>query len=67
MECPNKPMIAGGFTDSQSEQMAAKVSCQLQTIIRKRPKLIADLIRALKDQPGHAVLWIVRGVRDGNW
>jgi hypothetical protein len=32
-----------------------------------RPKLFAELIRALKDQPDHAVLWIVREVRDGNW
>ncbi|HYZ73313.1 MAG TPA: helix-turn-helix transcriptional regulator [Chthoniobacterales bacterium] len=47
--------------------MAGKVSSELQTIIRKRPKLFADLIRALKDQPDHAVLRIVREVRDGNW
>ena len=46
--------------------MAGKVSSELQTIIRKRPKLFADLIRALKD-PDHAVLRIVREVRDGNW
>jgi HTH-type transcriptional regulator, competence development regulator len=47
--------------------MAGKVSSELQTIIRKRPQLFADLIRALKDQPDHAVLRIVREVRDGNW
>jgi HTH-type transcriptional regulator, competence development regulator len=47
--------------------MAGKVSCELQTIVRKRPKLFAELIRALKDQPDHAVLRIVREVRDGNW
>jgi transcriptional regulator with XRE-family HTH domain len=47
--------------------MAGKVSSELQTIIRKRPKLFADLIRALKDQPDHAVLRIVREIRDGNW
>ena len=47
--------------------MAGKVSSELQTIIRKRPKLFAELIRALKDQPDHAVLRIVREVRDGNW
>jgi hypothetical protein len=47
--------------------MAGKVSNELQTIIRKRPKLFAELIRALKDQPDHAVLRIVREVRDGNW
>ena len=42
--------------------MAGKVSSELQTIIRKRPKLFADLIRALKDQPDHAVLRIAKGV-----
>jgi transcriptional regulator with XRE-family HTH domain len=47
--------------------MAGKVSSELQTIIRKRPKLFAELIRALKNQPDHAVLRIVREVRDGNW
>jgi hypothetical protein len=47
--------------------MAGNVSSELQTIIRKRPKLFAELIRALKDQPDHAVLRIVREVRDGNW
>jgi transcriptional regulator with XRE-family HTH domain len=47
--------------------MAGKVSSELQTTIRKRPKLFADLIRALKDQPDHAVLRIVREVRDGHW
>ena len=47
--------------------MAGKVSSELQTIIRKRPQLFADLIRALRDQPDHAVLRIVREVRDGNW
>jgi tetratricopeptide (TPR) repeat protein len=31
--------------------MAGKVSSELQTIIRKRPQLFADLISALKDQP----------------
>ena len=47
--------------------MAGKVSSELQTIIRKRPQLFADFIRALKDQPDHAVLRVVREVRDGNW
>jgi HTH-type transcriptional regulator, competence development regulator len=47
--------------------MVGKVSSELQTIIRKRPRLFADLIRALKDQPDHAVLRIVQAVRDGNW
>jgi transcriptional regulator with XRE-family HTH domain len=47
--------------------MAGKVSSDLQETIRRRPELFARLIRELKDQPDHAVLRIVREVRDGNW
>src|SRR5205807_4990061 len=36
--------------------LAGKVSADLQQIIRKRPKLFAQLIRELKNQPDHAVL-----------
>ncbi len=47
--------------------MAGKVSGDLQEIIRKRPKLFAELIRQLKEAPDHAVLRVVREVRDGDW
>jgi transcriptional regulator with XRE-family HTH domain len=47
--------------------LSGKVSSDLQEIIRKRPKLFAQLIRDLKDTPDHAVLRIVREVRDGKW
>lgn len=47
--------------------LAGKVSRELQAIIRRRPKLFADLIRQLKDIPDHAVLRLVREVRDGDW
>ncbi len=47
--------------------MAGKVSSDLLDIIRKRPQLWADLIRQLKEQPDHAILRIVREVRDGDW
>src|SRR5437899_3282949 len=47
--------------------LAGKVSAELQQIIRKRPQLFAQLIRDLKDLPDHAVLRLVREVRDGNW
>jgi HTH-type transcriptional regulator, competence development regulator len=47
--------------------LAGKVSRDLQAIIRKRPKLFAELIRQLKDMPDHAVLRLVREVRDGDW
>ncbi len=47
--------------------MAGKVSSDLQETIRKRPKLFADLIRQLKQAPDHAILRIVREVREGDW
>jgi len=47
--------------------LAGKVSTDLQEVIRKRPELFAALIRELKDMPDHAVLRVVREVRDGNW
>ena len=47
--------------------LAGKVSTDLQEVIRKRPELFAGLIRQLKDMPDHAVLRVVREVRDGEW
>ena len=47
--------------------LAGKVSSDLQEAIRKRPELFAAAIRQLKDMPDHAVLRIVREVRDGDW
>lgn len=47
--------------------MAGKVSSELQAIIRRHPKAFAELIRQLKDAPEHAILRVVREVRDGDW
>jgi transcriptional regulator with XRE-family HTH domain len=47
--------------------LAGKVSSDLQKIILRRPKQFAELIRQLKNAPDHAILKIVREVRDGNW
>lgn len=47
--------------------LAGKVSSDLAEIIRKRPQLFGGLIRELKDLPDHAVLRLVREVRDGDW
>jgi len=47
--------------------LAGKVSGDLQAIIRRRPALMAQMIRELKRLPDHAVLRIVREVRDGDW
>ena len=35
--------------------------------IRLRPQLFADLLRQLRDAPDHAILRLVREVRDGDW
>jgi len=47
--------------------MAGKVSEDLQDVIRRRPKVFAELLRALRAAPNRAVLRVVREVRDGNW
>ena len=47
--------------------LAGKVSSDLQELIRRRPKLFGQLLRELKDMPDHAVLRLVREVRDGEW
>jgi transcriptional regulator with XRE-family HTH domain len=47
--------------------LAGKISGDLRKIILARPKLFADLIRSIKSVPDHAVIKIVREVRDGQW
>ena len=47
--------------------MAGKVSTDLQEIILVRPKLFADMLRRLKQEPDHALLRIVRDIEDGEW
>ncbi len=47
--------------------LAGKVSRDLQEIIRKRPRVFAELLRQLKEAPDHAILRVVREVRDGDW
>ena len=47
--------------------LAGKVSSDLQDVIRKRPEVFAKVIRELKNVPDHAVLEVVRVVRDGDW
>lgn len=47
--------------------LAGKVSSDLQAIIRRHPRAFAELIRQFKDMPEHAILRVVREVRDGEW
>lgn len=47
--------------------MAGKLSTDLRRIILRRPKLFADLLRQLKEVPDHAILRVVREVKDGEW
>lgn len=47
--------------------LAGKISTELQTIILKRPQLFSKIIKELKTLPDHALLSIVREVRDGEW
>jgi transcriptional regulator with XRE-family HTH domain len=47
--------------------MSGKVSTDLLEIIKKRPRLFADLLRELRDAPESAILRVAREVRDGDW
>ena len=47
--------------------LAGKVSSDLKEAIRRRPQLFGELIRGMRDLPDHAVLRLVREVRDGDW
>lgn len=47
--------------------LSGRVSKRLLNIISKRPKLFTEVIEALAEQPDHAVLRLVREVRDGKW
>ena len=47
--------------------LAGKISADLRAVVLARPQLFAELIRSLKSMPDHAVLRIVRDVRDGDW
>ena len=47
--------------------LAGKVSKDLLAVILKRPQLIADLLRQIKEMPDHALLRIVREVKTGDW
>ena len=45
--------------------LAGKVSSDLREIILRRPRLFAELLRQLREAPDHAILRVVREVRDG--
>jgi transcriptional regulator with XRE-family HTH domain len=47
--------------------LAGKVSADLRRAILRRPRLFAELIRELNAMPDHAILRLVREVRDGEW
>ena len=47
--------------------MAGKVSSDLQAIVLSRPQLFGDVLRQLRDAPDHAIVRIVREIRDGGW
>ena len=47
--------------------LAGKVSGDLLEIIRERPALMADLLRALRRAPAKRISEMARQVRDGDW
>ena len=53
---PDVMMLAGG-----------KVSKRFRDVLQKHPEAFAQLIRHLEYQPEHAILRVVREVKDGKW
>lgn len=47
--------------------LAGRISTDVREAIVRRPELFAELIRELNTLPDHAVLRLVREVRDGSW
>lgn len=47
--------------------LGGKLASDLQATILKRPELFAELLRELREYPDHAVLRVVREVKDGRW
>lgn len=47
--------------------IGGKISRDLHSVICRRPKLFASLLRTLRDAPDRAVLRVVREVTDGDW
>lgn len=72
LENPSEEMVlklANLFGENEDVllAMAGKVSTRLQKIILKNPSAFAKLISSLEDCPEHAILRVVREVKDGNW
>ena len=47
--------------------LAGKVSSDLLQIIRERPTVVAELLRAVRAMPAKKVSAISRQIRDGDW
>jgi transcriptional regulator with XRE-family HTH domain len=72
IENPSEEMIlklANVYNENEDTllAMAGKVSSRLQKIIIKNPVAFSNLISSLEDSPEHAILRIIREVKDGNW
>lgn len=72
LELPSEDMVVKiakeyGQNEDMLLAMAGKISSRLQKIILKNPVAFASLISSLEDSPEHAILKVVREVKDGNW
>lgn len=56
-----------GEDEDATLALAGKVSSDLLAIIRERPALVAELLRAIRDAPTKEVAKLAREVRDGDW
>jgi transcriptional regulator with XRE-family HTH domain len=47
--------------------LANRISSKAKRVILKRPELFTELLEELDKAPDHAIISIVREVRDGDW
>ncbi|MDQ7049708.1 MAG: hypothetical protein Q9M92_09250 [Enterobacterales bacterium] len=46
---------------------AGRISPDLESIIRAKPKLLASVLRQMENLPDEAIVHLVREVTDGKW
>lgn len=56
-----------GENSTRMLALADRIPSRLKAIIISRPELFERLILELENAPEHAILRVVREVRDGNW
>lgn len=66
-DCLDRAAEILGFDPDALFLHAGKLTSRMREIVSRHPQAFADLIKHLKTAPEHAILRVVREVRDGEW